>query len=184
MIGLSKKKYHGFKRLWKENISFFNKNLNDPDETVFDFFIELENGKRRLSGKYKRWLVNFLLKSQKYRADKFSGELNYLFLDIGDILNSKLVVTESREDFREWLKLMTPTFSDWSILEPTSYKEMPQRYKDFFDKEIANKGFLFKCYFFDETIEDATYVFLLASTKELNDDIYQTFFSNQKKTGN
>lgn len=79
---------------------------------------------------------------------------------------------------------MTPTFSDWSILEPTSYKEMPQKYKDFFDEEIANKGFLFKCYFFDETIEDATYVFLLANTKELNDDIYQTFFSDQEKAGN
>lgn len=184
MKGIWKTKYRGYKRLWKENISFFKRDLNDPEKDEFYFVYGMENGKRRVSAKYKRQLIDFLLESQKYRSEKFPNELNYLFLQLEDIFQSEIYTVKNRENFREWLKLMTPTFSDWSILEPTSYKEMPQRYKDFFDEEIANKGFLFKCYFFDETIEDATYVFLLASTKELNDDIYQTFFSNQKKTGN
>lgn len=177
---INKYKLRGRKRSWYYNVEYFEKLLNDPEETEFFFLSRLETNTTKISGKYKRWVINYLLKSQKNRANKFPDELNYIFLDIKDILNSEIYTVESQVEFQEWLKNKMPKFSDWSAFEPVLYQELPQRYRDFFDEEIANKGYLFKCYFVDDPEEYVTYIFLLASTKELNDDIYQTFFSNQE----
>ncbi|CCI84597.1 hypothetical protein FC52_GL001628 [Lactobacillus pasteurii DSM 23907 = CRBIP 24.76] len=184
MQGIWKTKYRGFKRKWQKNFTYFMQQLNDPEETEFGVYYGLENGKRRISGKYKRQLIDFFLESQKYRAEKFPGELNYLFLQIDDILQSEIYTTKSREDFNDWLKNKTKKYSDWSIFEPIPYQEIPQVYKDFFSEEVAKKGFLFKCYFFDETIDDATYVYVRASDQALNDDIYKVFFSDSKIINN
>lgn len=43
MKGIWKTKYRGYKRLWRENLSFFNRDLNDPEKDEFYFVHEMEN---------------------------------------------------------------------------------------------------------------------------------------------
>ncbi|CCI84686.1 hypothetical protein FC52_GL001568 [Lactobacillus pasteurii DSM 23907 = CRBIP 24.76] len=184
MIGPDKYKIRGLKRHWHYNINYFKALLNDPEEKEFFFVSDLETNKTRISGKYKRKLIDFLLESQKYRATKFPEEKNFIFLQFDDILKSEIYV-DSRESFREWLTHKTKAKSDGIIFKPVSYQQLPQVYKDFFSEEIAKKGFLFKCYFIDEVDEALanipyTYVYILASGRELNDEVSKMFFSDSK----
>ncbi|CCI84707.1 hypothetical protein FC52_GL001589 [Lactobacillus pasteurii DSM 23907 = CRBIP 24.76] len=60
---IDKYKLRGLKRYWRYNLDYFEKLLNDPEEIEFFFVYTLETHKTKISGKYKRWLINFLLEA-------------------------------------------------------------------------------------------------------------------------